>query len=289
MVRDLNPLQLYNMGESITDLQALYNVEATFEYTGRNALAQAIRSFVDGRTFPGHAGLDDCTVLVTRFPPALFAEDFNEVDNPPVPSKSKNLYFPKSEILIFTMTGPIHELVARSVHDILTEKVRKMNCLDELFPTGGRTVQLRGFKKEPDESWVPFMSNKEYPTCVLEVAVSESIRQLNRDAERWIKNELSLATQVITARIYPHRHEIIFAIWRKTDRGEAEKVAEASIELQDGRPRVRPTIQFRLSFEELFKRPPKRGSAEKDIIFTARDLGSVARRVWLFMGLITRG
>jgi hypothetical protein len=275
------------MDESITDLEALYNVEATFEYTGRNGLAQAIRSFVDGRTFPGHVGLDDCTVLVTRFPPALFEEDFDEVDNPPVPSKSKNLYFPDSEILILTMKGPIHELVARSVHDILTEKMRKMNCLDELLPTGGKTVQLRGFSKEPDESWGP--SINECPTCVLEVAVSESLRQLNRDAERWIKNELSHATQVITTKIYTYRHEIIFAIWRKTARGEAEKVAEASIELQDGRPLLRPRIQFRLSFEELLKRPPRRGSAEKDIIFTARDLGGVSRRVWHGMGLIPRG
>lgn len=150
------------MDESITDLEALYNVEATFEYTGRNGLAQAIRSFVDGRTFPGHVGLDDCTVLVTRFPPALFEEDFDEADNPPIPSKSKNLYFPDSEILILIMKGPIHELVARSVHDILTEKMRKMNCLDELFPTGGKTVQLRGFNKEPDESWGP--SINECPT-----------------------------------------------------------------------------------------------------------------------------
>lgn len=198
------------MNESITDLEALYNAEATFEYTGRNGLAQAIRSFVDGRTFPGHVRLDDCTVLVIRFPPALLEDDFDQVDNPLVPLKSKSLYFPNSEILILVMKDPIHELVARSVHDILTKKMRKMNCLDELFLTGGKTVQFQGFNKEPDESWEP--SINECPTCVLEAAVSESLRQLNRDAERWIKNELSYASQVITVKIYPYRHEIIFAI-----------------------------------------------------------------------------
>lgn len=41
------------MDESITYLEALDNVDATFEYTCRNALAKVVRSFVDGRTFPG--------------------------------------------------------------------------------------------------------------------------------------------------------------------------------------------------------------------------------------------
>lgn len=65
----------------------------------------------------------------------------------------------------------------------------------------------------------------------------------------------------------------------KIAQGEAEKVAEASIDLRDRRPRVRPRIQFQLSFEGLLKQPPRRGSAEKDIIFTTGALRGIAREV----------
>jgi hypothetical protein len=38
-----------------------------------------------------------------------------------------------------------------------------------------------------------------------------------------------------------------------------------------------------LSFEKLFERPPRAGTRESDIFFSARELGGMAREVWLEM------
>jgi hypothetical protein len=59
--------------------------------------------------------------------------------------------------------------------------------------------------------------------------MSESLRQLDRDAQRWIENEISHVTQVMTVKMYPHRQEIIFAIWSRTARRRAEKDDEIHI------------------------------------------------------------
>lgn len=40
-----------------------------------------------------------------------------------------------------------------------------------------------------------------------------------------------------------------------------------------------------LSFEKLFERKPQPGTGEGDLNFSARELGGVARLVWLEMGL----
>jgi hypothetical protein len=54
--------------------------------------------------------------------------------------------------------------------------------------------------------------------------------------------------------------------------------------LSDERPTADGTIC--LSFEEVFERKPQQGTAEKDIIFSTRELGGIARFVWEDMGFI---
>jgi hypothetical protein len=87
--------------ESVTDLEGLYNVEATFKYTSRNGLVQALRAFND-RTFLDSS---DHTVLVTSFPPELFEIESEGSDWPAIPPKKKLVYFLDSQILIFTVAG----------------------------------------------------------------------------------------------------------------------------------------------------------------------------------------
>jgi hypothetical protein len=270
------------MAESVADLESLYNVEATFEYTSRNGLMQALHAFLD-RTFIDRAAfLQDRTVLVTRFPPQMFEIESN-VDNPVIPGR-KVLYLPESQVLISTMAGTCHEIVSRKIEYLLQEKISKMGCEHALRAVGQTREHLQNLNKEPDGSWGP--QAVRYPTCVLEIGMSESLRQLDRDAQRWIENEISHVTQVITVKIYPRRHEIIFTTWNRTARRRAEKNNEIHVELREGRPRVRNNKRLRLSFDQIFERPPTPGTAERDVIFSAREIGGIARRVWLDMGLI---
>jgi hypothetical protein len=275
----------FNMAESVADLEGLYNVDATFEYTSRNSLVRALRGFCD-RTFLDPPFILDRTVLVTRFPPELFEVESEQVDKPVIP-KSKALYFPDSQILIFTMRGLPHEVLARAMNELLCDKLKRINCRDDLTARGGTTEHLQNLSKEPDESWGPVAAS--HPTCVLEVGVSESLRQLDRDAQRWIGNDASHVTQVITAKIYLQRHEMIFATWRRTTGRQPVKDNEIRIELHDGRLRARNNMRLRISFEQMFERPPTRGTAERDVIFSGRELGGIARIVWREMGLIPHG
>jgi hypothetical protein len=93
------------MAESVADLESLYNVEATFEYTSRASLVRALRAFRD-RAFLDEPLLEH-TVLVTRFPPQIFE---GESEDNPVKVKGRSLYFPDSEIFVFTMPGRPHDL-----------------------------------------------------------------------------------------------------------------------------------------------------------------------------------
>jgi len=278
------------MAESVADLESLYNVEATFEYTSRNDLTRALRAF-DERTFLGPRSiLMDHTVLITRFPPQLFEAESEDIDNPVIPNGRKVLYFPDSQILIFTMAGRPHEIVAMEMQNLFYEKIKGMNCQEEFCSSGQALVHLQRLNKQPDSSWGP--RAVDYPTCVLEVGLSESLRRLDCDAKRWIENEQTHVTQVITAKIYPHGHEIIFSIWRRTATHQAEKddrIDEIHVELREGRPRVRDNRCLRVSFEQILERPPTRGTAERDIIVSGRELGGIARRVWESLGFIPRG
>lgn len=275
------------MAESVADLESLYNVEATFEYTSRRGLVRALRAFCDHIFLDRSSLMLDHTVLVTRFPPQMFGLESEDVDNP-IPLKGKLLYLEDSHILIVTMPSRPHERLSREIGHLWREKLRRMNCVGELADAGGTTTHLQNCRKEPDGYWGP--DAVDYPTCVLEVGLSESLRQLDRDAQRWIENSLSHVTQVVTVKIYPHRHEMIFAIWRRTATRRAEKDEEIYVELVEGRPIVRNNRRrLRISFEKLFERPPTPGTAEGDLIFSARELGSLARIVWRDMGLIPRG
>jgi hypothetical protein len=139
------------MAESVAGFERLYNVEATFEYTSRNGLVQAIYAF-ENRTFVDRAAsLRDHIVIVTRFPPQIFKKE-SIVDNSIIPGR-KVLYLPESQVLIFTMPGSPHEIVSRQIEFLLAEKISKMGCRDDLRSTGQATEHLQNLSKEPDGSW----------------------------------------------------------------------------------------------------------------------------------------
>jgi hypothetical protein len=231
---------------------------------------RALRAFRD-RAFLDEPLLEH-TVLVTRFPPQIL-----ESEDHPVKVKGRSLYFPDSKILVFTMLGRPHEVAAEEIKGLLREKISKMNCLDEFAATGSTGAHLQNLDKEPDGSWGPRAVN--YATCVLEVGVSQSLRSLECDAKRWITNRASHVTQVITVKIYPQRHEILFTVWKKVGQ-KAEKDHDVYVELRGDRPRVKDNKCLRLSFGKIFERPPTRGTAERDVIFSGRELGRIARMVW---------
>jgi hypothetical protein len=243
------------------------------------ALCDFFHSTSVDRSFPP----DDHKVRITGFPLQLF----RDVDVPLYPVKGRSLYFHDTQILILTMPGPPHGIIAEELCHLFNTKVDSMNCQEELIGRGSTKEELDRKDKEPDGSWGPAALRR--PTCVLEVGASQSTRQLQHDARRWLESKISYVTQVITAKIHPQRHEIILTIWRRTASRQVEKKDEVYIELHDSQPIVGANRCLQICFEQLFRRPLTHGTVERDLGFSARELGGIARRVWIGAGVIPPG
>lgn len=269
-------------------IDGLSDVEATLHFTNNNDLRTSLRAFFS------HArrrdSNSDHTVLVTAFPPESFIVDDDDEESP-IPKHCKALYFKDSKTIVLTMPGGPQELVNSQFAAVMVLKLQAINCFDETLFTGRMTVNMEKVVKEPDQSWGSRHSR--HKTCALEAGSSESNQALRRDARIWLEHPESHVTQVITIKISRTRAEIVFGVWRTTRQERATRSQhpqraildhEAYVTLEDGRPIADGTL--RLSFEKFFERPPQAGTAERDIVFSARDLGGIARVVWEEMGYL---
>ena len=273
------------------DLEGLSDVEATFCFTNPDDLRRTLRTFLNNARDRDSVG--DHTVLITGFPIESFIIDDDDDEDSPIPRSRKALYLEDSKILILTMPGLPHEVAGRLFSGQLRDKLKDMNCLEDTIPTGGVTVSMENVKKEPDESWGPRSAG--YPTIALEAAVSESTRALHRDAKIWLEYPESHVTQVITIKIHRTRPEIVFSVWKTIEEQRATRAQyprrtimdhEVHVILEHGRPIAGGRVC--LSFEGFFERRPRPGTAEHDIVFSARELGGIARVLWEQMGFIPR-
>ena len=272
------------------DLEGLSDVEATIYFTDPDDLTKTLRTFFDNAR--DRDSLGDHTVLITGFPIESFIIDDDDKESP-IPRTRKALYFEDSKTLVLTMPGLPHEIASRRFGDLMSFKLKDINCWEEVISTGGGTREMVNIKKEPDESWGPLGTG--YTTCVLESAVSESSRALGRDAKIWLEHDESHVTQVITAKIYRTRPEIVFTVWKKAPQQRDTRAQyppravvdqEIHVRLEEERPIAEGRIC--LSFEKLLERRPRSGTREADIVFSARELSGIARVVWIEMGFMVQ-
>jgi hypothetical protein len=284
--------------ESLTasniDLEGLSDVEDTFHFTDSKDLGQAIHDFFDDAM--DRDSLCDHTILVIGFPAESFIinddDDTDNDDEPLIPRKCKILYLENSQSLFVTMATSPHETASEVFARMIDRKLMAMNCADEGIPAGTVIRKMINVQKMPDKSWRPRSRN--YITLALETGVSESERALARDAKIWLEHSESHVAQVVTIKISRARPEIFFSVWKtiRQERGtraehtqRATEVQKAHVTLAEERPVADGRIC--LSFEELFERKPRLETAEKDIAFSARELGGIARVVWEDMGFIS--
>jgi hypothetical protein len=272
-------------GGSNADLEGLSDLQATIHFPDSNDFARTLRASFDNAF--NRDSLCDRTVLVTGFPIKSFIIDDDDVDDEEllIPRKSKALYLKESQILVVTMAGAPHEVASEHFERRLTLKLNAMNCLEGLISYGRAIREMENVSKEPDKSWGP--RGSDYITCALEATVSESKRALQGDAKIWLEHPESHVTQVITIKICRARPEIVFSVWKTMQEETGTRAQhpphaiidhEVQVTLADGRPIAEGTLC--LSFEKLFERRPGPGSAECDIVFSARELGGIARVVW---------
>ena len=277
---------------SDVDLEALSDVEATIHFTNAYNLRRTLRAFFDNAWHQD--SFCDHTIAVTGFPVEKFIIDNNDNDDddePPILKKRKALYLEQSGILILTMPGGPHEMASRMFTVQLAYKLKEMNCHNEINPRGGEIQELENVSKAPDESWGPVAAG--YITFALESGVSESSRALQNDAKIWLEHPESHVTQVVTVKISRTGPEIIFSVWRTILEGRETRAQHQRRANLDHDVRVilahgRPIASGRLclSFEQIFERRARPGTSERDMEFSARELGRIARDIWVRMNFM---
>jgi hypothetical protein len=275
------------------DLEGLADIEALIHYTNAYELRSTLRVFFDDAF--DQDSLCDHTIVVIGFPAESFIidddDDDNDDDEPPILRKRKALYLEQSRILVLTMAGAPHEVASRLFTIQLAVKLEEMNCTDEIIPTGGAIRELINVRKAPDESWGPAAAG--YITFALESGVSESARALQCDAKIWLEHPESHVTQVVTVKILRTRPEVIFSIWKTAPEDRETRALspqrasldhDVHVTLAHGRPIA--SGRLCLSFEQIFERRARPGTSEQDLVFSTRELGRIARDVWVQMGFM---
>jgi hypothetical protein len=280
--------------ESLTGsgaVERLWDVEATIHFTDPDSFYYDIHDFFDDAFH--RDSLCDHTALVTGFPSEIFDANNDEDEDPLIPRKSKVLYLKSLSFLIITMASLPHEIAALEFGLALDRKLMAMNCDEELVRTGGAKREMENVAKCPDGSWGPV--SKGMMTFAIESGLSESQQALDTDAKLWLENSESDVTQVLTIKISRNRPEVLFRLWVQTQQARetrsgntkrATKAQEVSVVLEEGRPTTEGSLS--ISFEKLFDRRPQQGTAERDIVLSTRELGKVARLVWIEMKFMPR-
>ena len=285
------------IGFNIVDLQELLDVEDTIYFTNSIDLRYAIRDFFDKAR--DRDSLCDHTLLIMGLPAEYLidpdtSDNIDELDDnyePVLPRHGKILYLKDLQALFITMRSLPHERVSRMFAMLVDRKLVAMNCQDEFLPAGGTTMETSSVKKEPDESWAP--RGKTYTTFAVETGASESERKLALDAKIWLESKELHVTQLVTIKVSRTRPEIRFIVWRaipkngntrEENQWKATENQTVDVTLVQERPVANGTIS--LSFKELLERNPRPGTAEKDLVFSTRELGGLARAVWEDMKLV---
>ncbi|KUM65018.1 hypothetical protein ACN42_g2048 [Penicillium freii] len=223
-------------------------------------------------------------------------------------SKSARLmYCHDTQSMIIKLVGGPHEAAARRIDSILTAQCFTMGLFESLRPTGGIRLSGVSSAKEADGSFIPtppIPGRGQWPTIVVEVAVSESYKKLRADAAWWFSNSkgavkvviivavskkkeeekkekmrmitfetIILDSTTVSLRPLSHRRRSYKTITR-------QKITTSKPGLSDRRTPItaHPDESLLIKFEEAFDRPAI--PPEHDFLLTPDLLRTASREVW---------
>ncbi|KAG0630096.1 hypothetical protein M758_1G153600 [Ceratodon purpureus] len=164
--------------------------------------------------------VDETTTMATEY--LVFRkvtkDDLVKIDRSHCDLRIRIFYDFSMELLIVKlMVGKAHEWVSTLFAEHLREKVRG-RCGDfyTLCDMGAfRCTSAMGRAKEPDVALVPMNRQNEadWPSCVIEVGVSESLAALKNDAHFWILHSGGLTRVVILIAVDPQTRTLTIERW----------------------------------------------------------------------------
>jgi hypothetical protein len=192
-------------------------------------------------------------------------------------------YLFSSQLLSIKMTLRAHERAGWSLADLIIHAAeQQMGNPFRLINEQQSDITLNTGIKRGDETLIPLdLEDREYPSVVIEVGLSETLPNLNlnRDVERWVRGSDGGIKAVITIDFKRDR-EMVIRRWCLES-----NVPVVKQETTVTRTPITSTTQitnapFIVPFDNLYLREVTAGTNEGDIQITNNQLHRLAEDVW---------
>ncbi|DAA78949.1 TPA_exp: Uncharacterized protein A8136_2734 [Trichophyton benhamiae CBS 112371] len=254
------------------------------KYINMRELESAIKSRASECYEDGCKG----TFLVVTAIPSTFITEADEFYGDRSPRFAINI--DESLAVIETMLPKPHEILAQNLVIHVGSAIDQMGLRRVYNPSGAANMNSPNranitSTKQPDGSF--FIEREQWPTLIIEIGLSESIRKMAMDAHWWLEAEGSCTLIVITAKIDREKPLITFQRWehhhpphRPITRRcypNSAVVQEVRAVHENGVTRV--TGNIILPFEKMLRRC-KETKKEKDIVIERDVLIDFAEATW---------
>lgn len=219
-----------------------------------------------------------------------FAQEFLNSTTRSNITKSWSSYSASEQLLLVKMMTPEHSHARTAFHDALRDTLKPMGLERQLQTFSGKTVKSEQKSKQGDHGWGPLRQprdrSREWPTVVLEVAVSETEAKLKSDVRYWLYESRGDVKVVLTVAINRRAPEIVIEKWelpedeRRTHRTQRVVISKTKTETKTEINQITvldgPLI---IEFPKLFLRPTMT-PVETDIRIDREKLEALATSIW---------
>ncbi|KAJ9202435.1 hypothetical protein DTO164E3_1024 [Paecilomyces variotii] len=201
--------------------------------------------------------------------------------------KNWSSYDRNTRLLLVRMPASNEHEIARSAFDYVMSRKREAMGLSMALLSGLNATRYGddGSSKQPDGLYFPARPprsrtpSRDWPTVVLEVAVSEGPSKLMSDVRWWIRQHQGATGIVLTLRVDRNTPQITLEKWTRGAQGHPQQ--EVSITITK---RANNTVRIEngpliIPFEQILLRSPAE-PREGDIVFDNQDLELIANQIW---------
>ncbi|KAJ5952816.1 uncharacterized protein N7479_011229 [Penicillium vulpinum] len=153
--------------------------------------------------------------IIFSIDPTTFQQDFVGPDIIPIHS-IRTSFNPKTELLIVKMVTGEHTEIAFAVHKAIDKALGRMGLDEAIHNYHCVDIDVNGQMKQVDMGWGPRRPPHgcpKRPTVILEVAVSETQRKLDRDVNLWLDPVRGNANIAMAIKINRERPMISIDKW----------------------------------------------------------------------------
>jgi len=222
--------------------------------------------------------------LITNIGKAAFEHNFLNNEEHLFRNSWKD-YFISTNSLLIRMPTKAHERAARNFGYYVKKEADLISPECRLVLCGSSDIHSDTQVKRPDESFLPrTLQNREDPTVVVEVALSESSTDLQKSAECYLNNSNGVVKVLITIRLQ-HKQEMVLRRW--CIRNGAPVIDQETIIVKRRRKTRsnQDTLHFTnapfiIPFQDLYLRQPAPRTDEGDVKLTQNVLTMLVGDTW---------